>query len=1165
MDIRSLLDNEWFSIAIFLAGLGVMLGLVWVLRARLARAVRSEQEQRALAEALGDTAATLNSTLEFSEVLDRVLANTSRVVPNDAGAILLLDPALSAAQVARVRGYPPESQSIQQRRFVLADFANLRQMLETGRPKLIADTQQYADWVSLPETAWIRSNVAAPIRTKGQTLGFLRLDSAKPGFFTETHAARLQAFADQAAVAIENARLFEATRQRSVELGLISRVFAAFAEDKSLPASLTRVAAELTRALPASLAVVALLNPDRTRLSVVAVAPPDPTAPELNGAPLPLKSLPAALQAFATRQAVVVAEAPTNALITPWQPFLRARRIALLQVFPLITANEVIGVVALGLSEPGRTLLADEVRLAETVLVQTAVAIQNVWLLEQAQRELNERKQTEAALRESEARFRVLSEHSVVGVYIIREAQFVYANPALAQIFGYTPDEFSRLSPAELIHAEDRSGIVESIQTRLNADPAQLHYSFRGLRKEGATLHCEVYGQIVEYQGQRSIVGTLVDVTERALVEEQLRVRTTALETAANAVLIANRNGEILWVNPAFEELTGYPAEEIAGKTPRVLNSGMHEPAFYKQMWDTILAGEVWRGEVINRHKDGHIYIEEQTITPVHGRGEGITHFIAVKQDVTYRKQRDREREVVLEVASAMRVAQTRAEILPVLLDQLLHRLSAEGAAVALHDPAQAMIVIELGRGAWAPATGLRFAEDGRVIDIVLKERQPYQGEFMSEEDRLAWPEFVRDLASVAGVPLVAQDTSIGVLWLGRKTPISQDELHVLAAIGDMAANALHRATLHEQTERRLQRLEALRAIEGAILSSVDVHATLTVLLDEVTARLGIHAADVLLLNAQTQILEVVAARGFRETNIRGLQVMIGRGRAGRAALEHHPIHVPNVVAPERMGTRTRLLVSENFSAYFAVPLVVKGQIKGVLELFHRAPLPADQEWMDFLESLGNGVAIAIDNAELVDSLQRSNAELALAYETTLEGWSRALDLRDRETEGHTQRVTEMTVRLARAMGLDENRLVHMRRGALLHDIGKMGIPDKILLKTGPLTDPEWSVMRQHPVYAYEMLSPIEFLRPALDIPYCHHERWDGKGYPRGLKGEQIPLAARVFAVVDVWDALRSGRPYREAWPDDMVREYIRSHRGTHFDPQVVDAFLRLTDVSPSA
>ncbi len=192
------------------------------------------------------------------------------------------------------------------------------------------------------------------------------------------------------------------------------------------------------------------------------------------------------------------------------------------------------------------------------------------------------------------------------------------------------------------------------------------------------------------------------------------------------------------------------------------------------------------------------------------------------------------------------------------------------------------------------------------------------------------------------------------------------------------------------------------------------------------------------------------------------------------------------------------------------------------------------------------------------DDLRRSNVELTLAYDATIEGWSRALDLRDHETEGHTQRVTEMTLRLARRLGVAPSELAQVRRGALLHDIGKMGIPDSILLKPGPLRDDEWIVMRRHPVYAHALLSPIPFLHPALVIPFCHHEKWDGSGYPRGLCGESIPLAARLFCLADVWDALRSDRPYRRGWPADQVRAHLRALSGSHFDPSLVEPFLEM-------
>ncbi|MFZ5885122.1 MAG: HD domain-containing phosphohydrolase [Chloroflexota bacterium] len=190
--------------------------------------------------------------------------------------------------------------------------------------------------------------------------------------------------------------------------------------------------------------------------------------------------------------------------------------------------------------------------------------------------------------------------------------------------------------------------------------------------------------------------------------------------------------------------------------------------------------------------------------------------------------------------------------------------------------------------------------------------------------------------------------------------------------------------------------------------------------------------------------------------------------------------------------------------------------------------------------------------------LEEAHRNLLNAYDQTIEGWARALDLRDKETEGHSRRVTQLTLQLAQAAGLDGETLTHIRRGALLHDIGKLGVPDSVLLKPSHLDEDEWELMRQHPQMAYDMLYPIEYLRPALEIPYCHHEKWDGTGYPRRLKGEDIPLSARLFAVVDVWDALTSDRPYRPAWSPEKALAHIREQAGKHFDPNVVDIFFRV-------
>lgn len=224
-----------------------------------------------------------------------------------------------------------------------------------------------------------------------------------------------------------------------------------------------------------------------------------------------------------------------------------------------------------------------------------------------------------------------------------------------------------------------------------------------------------------------------------------------------------------------------------------------------------------------------------------------------------------------------------------------------------------------------------------------------------------------------------------------------------------------------------------------------------------------------------------------------------------------------------------------------------------------------------WLESTARAILDSVTGAVLEvqtasrDITERKNAEEALqiahdnlqeAYERTIEGWVRALDLRDRETEGHTQRVTELTLKVAAKLGFNDEELAHIRRGALLHDMGKMAIPDEILQKPGPLNEAEWEEMRRHPVYAHNMLSPIAYLHPALEIPFYHHERWDGSGYPRGLKGKEIPITARLFAIIDVWDALSSDRPYRKKLPRNEVIAYLKEKAGVLFDPHLVELFL---------
>jgi putative nucleotidyltransferase with HDIG domain len=368
--------------------------------------------------------------------------------------------------------------------------------------------------------------------------------------------------------------------------------------------------------------------------------------------------------------------------------------------------------------------------------------------------------------------------------------------------------------------------------------------------------------------------------------------------------------------------------------------------------------------------------------------------------------------------------------------------------------------------------------------------------------------------------------------------------------------------TKYKQSEEKikihLEQLDALRAIDLAITSGADLSQTLSDILNHVRTYLNIDAASVLLLNPHNQRLEFAAGVGFRTSAMQHTHLSIGEGLAGEAVQKRKIVHVANLKNRKTGLLRSLDFSRENFIMYYAIPLTAKGQVLGVLEIFHRSALSAEQDWMNFLNTLAGQAAIAIDNAMLFKDLQQSNVELMQAYDKTIDGWSRALDLRDKETEEHTRRVTELTMRLAQHMGIPDAELIHIRRGATLHDIGKVAMPDDILFKPAPLTKEEWIIMRRHPLIAAEMLKPISYLAPALPIPRSHHEKWDGSGYPDGLAGEEIPLAARLFAFADVYDALTSDRPYRRAWSQRDTLGFIHDNSGTHFDPKIVPLFIRM-------
>jgi putative nucleotidyltransferase with HDIG domain len=289
-----------------------------------------------------------------------------------------------------------------------------------------------------------------------------------------------------------------------------------------------------------------------------------------------------------------------------------------------------------------------------------------------------------------------------------------------------------------------------------------------------------------------------------------------------------------------------------------------------------------------------------------------------------------------------------------------------------------------------------------------------------------------------------------------------------------------------------------------------------------------------------------------------------GTGIVGRSVDNAQPIIANDVQHFEDWSDSTDKQTGFVTRDLLVVPMQVKDKIIGVIEIINKkdgSPFTSDDQ--ELLATFASQAAIAIDNATLFDDVQTANEKLIQAYDATIEGWARALELRDGDTEGHSSRVAAQAVQLAHLVGMKESEIVDLRRGALLHDIGKMGIPDTILLKNTDLTDKEWQIMRMHPILGKNMLRSIQFLKNAVEVAYCHHEKWDGTGYPQGLKGEEIPLAARIFSVIDGWDALRSDRPYRKAVSDEEAWKYIEDNIGKAYDPMVVEKFKILMKGQP--
>ncbi len=752
-------------------------------------------------------------------------------------------------------------------------------------------------------------------------------------------------------------------------------------------------------------------------------------------------------------------------------------------------------------------------------------------------------------------------------VFLINEQLiFAYVNDAACRSLEYTREELLTMNPSDI----DAAVTYETAKDMMNKLFAGGYYprlETQHKTRNGRIFPVEISFSVVEYDGAKFSLTTVHDITERKQGEDALRrseqkFRALA-ENTPNVVYQCKNDSRytFIYLNNAVEDLSGYPKEEFLENGLSFFD--LYHPDDLPKMpkpednYQSLLNRRSFHITYRIRHKSGEWRWVDEWGTGVMSAHGDVEYLEGIMIDITDTKHHELEREAIITVSTALRQVTTRAEILSVLLDQLVKLFDADGAMLVLPHPHTEGLIDEMGRGAVAERMiGLHIPPNRGVCDWVIKNKEPYLNNHADSDTLFYRADLLGDSHCLASVPLIAQEQAIGAVWIVRKMDIQERDLRMLIAIADIAANAIHRVMLHEQIELQLHHLIALHQIDLAISTNFDSTLTLNIILKNVKDELEVDAASILLLNPVTHTLDYAAGVGFKTRGIEQSQVKIGDEWSGRAAREYQTVSCPDLNLARPAFRRFSLLANEAFVTHYATPLVMKGQVKGVLELFHREALKPAPEWIDYFETLATQTAIAIESSSLLENLQRSNMELMLAYDATIEGWSRALDLRDKETEGHTQRVVEMALDLAGKMGMSEAEKQDLWRGALLHDIGKMGIPDSILLKPGPLSDEEKEFMQNHPTYAYQMLSPISYLKHALEIPYCHHEKWDGSGYPRGLKGSEIPLSARLFAVVDVYDALANNRPYRAAWGRDDVYRYIEEQAGKHFDPQIVKIFL---------
>ena len=807
---------------------------------------------------------------------------------------------------------------------------------------------------------------------------------------------------------------------------------------------------------------------------------------------------------------------------------------------------------------------------------------------------------TKEALRDSEERYRSLAESAQDSIFVInRLGNIEYTNPAASALFdGSDHKDLAGRPLASLFPTKDSDRMLRAIRSVFDSGKTFSSAAKFSFPNQELWLDTTLVA-LPDADGEiNSLMGVSRDITRRKEMEELSTRFGRVLENSLSEIYIFDAETLLFQqVNKAAMENLGYSRQELRAMTPLSIKPDFSSESFAK-MIEPLRTGKLsnLRFETEHERKDGSRYPVEVNLQLT--SGENSPAFVAIILDIRERKHAKNQ------IESANRALRT---------------LSATSQAVLFADQETKLLedvcrlIVETGdyHLAW-----VGYADQGEEKNVFPAAQNGYEegylesldlswgdnkrghgptgsairtGQTTITEDILNNPYFAewsedlktKEYGSCISIPLTSGSESFGALTIFAKESkyFEPSEISLLEDLGrnlSFGINALRTKFDRERSNAFIETFNNIATHINVASSPGDVIKTLG---DEL---LSLNITCIVFLddkNNGSLKLEYTSVGGKlwalaeKLTGLKGSdyrialekfpdsEVLVGQKRSfySDANVESLARFLPNL--PGKVLQQTlRYIGIHDATRVINAPLIAHDQLIGIMTLWgdelRESDLPA-------VSVLADEVAFAYENAQLLSDLKNSNEELAQSYDRTLEGWSRALDMRDEETEGHSQRVTEMTVKLSMALGHSGEEIEHIRRGALLHDIGKIGVPDSILLKPGPLNDEELEIMREHPTRSFRLLSPISYLGPALDIPYAHHERWDGSGYPRGLKGEEIPLAARIFAVVDVWDALLSDRPYRKAWPEQKVREHLQNEIGKHFDPDIVKVFL--SEVWPKA